>query len=522
MPIPGNPDTRLPTLRACLKAVRVRTRIKSMLRGAVFSLVAALALLCGLEISGLYFEMATPAGSLALLSEHPLSCLAFGAAALACAFALATFLAFFRTPDAAVLARKADRALALQERLSTALEVDKSLPPDAVLGPVPSALLADAERHAAMIDPRQIVRLDLPRAIWAVPGLIAAALLIQLVPPDALAVARGSIAGAERDQAGFTGQQGAEAAANLRRIAELLGKDAQERSDPYLRTIARTLERLSADAERPSVDRHTLGGPMGRQPTRPANRPRAMWCNNSRRRWTTSPATAKRERRRRPRQAVATAPATSRRRSEARRVGRLNRRSARRPASERRCRRRCWAGSRLWTIFSRTLTITILSTRESRKSALSPISNGAPEQQANRSALPRMPGKETATVPVMARVRSEMAPPPQRPNSHPALRCCCPIRLPPMAAVSASSFRRRWRGPQLRPRRRGPAANGSEPGSRRSRAQCPARRIARLSGATSCVLPKAAVHEPDCTGLVVACCFRDTRAHSSRPATPDL
>ncbi len=232
MPIPGNPGTRLPTLGACLKAVRVRTRIKSMVRGAVFSLVATLALLCGLEISGLYFEMATPAGSLALLSEHPLSCLAFGAAALACAFALATFLAFFRTPDAAVLARKADRALALQERLSTALEVDKSLPPDAVLGPVPSALLADAERHAAMIDPRQIVRLDLPRAIWAVPGLIAAALLIQLVPPDALAVARGSIAGAERDQAGFTGQQSAEAAANLRRIAELLGKDAQERSEP--------------------------------------------------------------------------------------------------------------------------------------------------------------------------------------------------------------------------------------------------------------------------------------------------
>src|SRR5260221_388589 len=154
MPIPGNPGTRLPTLRACLKAARMRTRIRSMLRGAVFSLVAALALLCGLEISGLYFEMAAPA------------------------------------------------------------------------------------------------------------GLIAAALLIQLVPPDALAVARGSIAGAERDQAGFTGQQGAEAAANLRRIAELLGKDAQERSDPYLRTIARTLERLSADADRPSVDRHTLAGAL--------------------------------------------------------------------------------------------------------------------------------------------------------------------------------------------------------------------------------------------------------------------
>src|SRR5262249_11718059 len=151
----------------------------------------------------------------------------FSAVAFACAFVPATLLAFLRTPDAAVLAREADRVLALQERLSTALEVDHSVPRDTALGAVPSALLADTERHAAMIDPRQIVGLHLPRAVWAVPGLIAAAVLIQLVPPEALAVARGSIAGAERDQAGFTGQQGAEAAANLRRIAELLDKDAQ-------------------------------------------------------------------------------------------------------------------------------------------------------------------------------------------------------------------------------------------------------------------------------------------------------
>jgi hypothetical protein len=247
-------------LRACLKAVETRLRIGSILRGAVFSLVAALALLCGLEIAGLYFDMAAPGGSLALLSERPLSYLAFSAAAFAGAFALATLLAFLRSPDAAALARKADRALALAERLSTALEVDESLPLDAALGPVPSALLADAERHAAVVDPRQIVGLDLPRVVWAVPGLIAAAVLIQLVPPDALAVSRGPIAGAERDEARFTGQQGAEAAANLRRIADLLGKDAQERSDPYLRTIARTLQRLSADAEREGADRRALAG----------------------------------------------------------------------------------------------------------------------------------------------------------------------------------------------------------------------------------------------------------------------
>jgi hypothetical protein len=262
MPMAENAGTRLPALRACLKAVRTRSRIGSILRGAVFSLVAALALLCGLEIAELYLDRAGPGGSLALVPAHPLSDFAFGTAAFAVALALATLLAFIRSPDAAALARKADRALALAERLSTALEVDGSLPPNAALGPVPSALIADVERLAALIDPRQIVHLDLPRAVWAVPGLIAAALLLQLVPPDALAVSHGPIAGAERDEARFTGEQGAEAAANLRRIADLLGKDAQERSDPYLRTIAQTLQRLSADAERPGADRRALAGAL--------------------------------------------------------------------------------------------------------------------------------------------------------------------------------------------------------------------------------------------------------------------
>jgi hypothetical protein len=87
-------------------------------------------------------------------------------------------------------------------------------------------------------------------------------MLIQFVPPDALAVSRGSIAGAGRVQSVFTDQQGADAAANLRRIAELVGKDAQERSDPYLRTIGQTLQRLSADAERPGADRRALAGAL--------------------------------------------------------------------------------------------------------------------------------------------------------------------------------------------------------------------------------------------------------------------
>jgi hypothetical protein len=265
VPTSENAD-RLPASRACLEAMRMRSRMASMLRGAIFSLVAALALLCGLEILALYSDIAAPAASLAAPSGQPFSYIAWSVAAFACAFALATVLAFLRTPDIAMLARKADRALALQERLSTALEVDAISPSQAALGPVRAALLADAERHAAAIDPRQIVRLDLPRAVWAVPGLIVMAALLQLVSPDAfgLAVSHGPVAGTERDGVSFSGPQAAEAAANLRRVAELLGKDAQERSDPYLRTIARALERLSADAERPGVDRRVLAGALDR------------------------------------------------------------------------------------------------------------------------------------------------------------------------------------------------------------------------------------------------------------------
>jgi hypothetical protein len=248
-------SSRLPALRACLKAARGRARIGSMLQGTVFSLVAALALLCGLEAFGFFIDVA-PAASRATLSEH----LMFSIAVLACALALATALAFVLTPDMRTLARAADRTFALQERLSTALEVDASLQPDAVLDPVRAALLTDADRHAATIDQRRMVRLDVPRAIWAVPVLIAAVALMQLVSPDALGLAasHGPSAGAERGDAGLTSQRGAEVAANLRRIAELLGKDAEVQSDPYLRAIARTLERIGSDAERPGIDRRAL------------------------------------------------------------------------------------------------------------------------------------------------------------------------------------------------------------------------------------------------------------------------
>jgi len=257
--------TRLPALRAGLERVRARWRLGAVLTGAVFALVTGLAVLCGLE--GFTMILAGISDRFVAPTEHPFfDHLVLSGAAFACVLAIAFVLAFVVAPDLAALARAADRALALRERLSTALEVDASLPPDHTPDPVRCALLADAERSAAAIDPSRIVRLALPRATWAVPVLIVATVLLQLVPPDAfgLAVRPGPVAGTERDRTGLSGRQGVEAAANLRRIAELVSKDAEERSDPYLRTIARTLERLSSDAERSDVDRRALASGLDR------------------------------------------------------------------------------------------------------------------------------------------------------------------------------------------------------------------------------------------------------------------
>jgi hypothetical protein len=253
---PGS-ATELPVLRACLKAARKRACAALVLRGAVLGAVAALALLCGLELFALLSERGITFASAAPLG-WPLSIQALCLATFVGVLVLAIVLGFVFAPDTATLARAAERTFALQERLSTALEVDGARKPDTSHDPIRGALLADAEQHAAGIDPRQIVRFGWPRAGFAIPVLVAAAILLQLMPPEAIGF--GALRGRAPNLApvGLTAQQSAAAAANLRRIAELLVKDADETSDQYLRSIARSLDRLSADVERAAIDRQEL------------------------------------------------------------------------------------------------------------------------------------------------------------------------------------------------------------------------------------------------------------------------
>jgi hypothetical protein len=176
------------------------------------------------------------------------------------AFGVGSLFLCLRTPDLQSFARTADHKLALRERLSTALEVDERAPPDVPVDPIRSALLADAERRAPDVDPRAIVRVGVPRAIWLLPALGFVAAFLHLVPVDGLASRH---PGADsRTNNALSKDAAEEAVANLRRIADLLAQDAQQRADPYLRTIARAVERLSAEVEHANLDRRQLASAL--------------------------------------------------------------------------------------------------------------------------------------------------------------------------------------------------------------------------------------------------------------------
>jgi hypothetical protein len=252
----GSSDEGLPRLFGVLRRARTRWRIGTLLQGAVWSLLAGLAALCALR------------GASLVDASVGASPVAVGLGILAAGLALTGLVALMRAPSDAVLARAADRAFGLKECLSTAIEVAfGSHPgtPDAVQrDPVRGALLAQTERHAGAIDPRSLIAVGLPRAAWAVPVLIAAAVLFQIVPPDALGSVGppGSSSGVEVPHGALTEQQRADAASNLQRIAERIDKDADERSDPYLRTIARTLDRLSSKIQQATQDRQILAAEL--------------------------------------------------------------------------------------------------------------------------------------------------------------------------------------------------------------------------------------------------------------------
>jgi hypothetical protein len=251
--------TRLPALRACLHAARRRWRIGALVTCAIWSTVAALMLTCLQSATAFLQQGAAITGFLALRSG---SILEAALGMFVVAFLVGCLVLCRRTPSLENFARIADHKLALRERLSTALDVDARVPPDARLDLVRSALLADVEGRAPDIDPRAIVKLGVPRAVWLLPTLAIIAALLHLVPIDAFA-SRNPMADSRENNA-LSKDAAENAIVNLRRIADLLNQDADQRADPYLRTIARALERLETEVEQASLDRHQLADALDR------------------------------------------------------------------------------------------------------------------------------------------------------------------------------------------------------------------------------------------------------------------
>src|SRR5438477_11591320 len=102
-------DTSLPTVRACLLHARLRARLGSVLRGAVWSVLLGLIVLCMLEATSAFLN-GWPARWLPVLSGTPwLNHVALSAITFAGAFAVAVLLTFLLAPDLAALARAAEQ-----------------------------------------------------------------------------------------------------------------------------------------------------------------------------------------------------------------------------------------------------------------------------------------------------------------------------------------------------------------------------------------------------------------------------
>lgn len=168
----------------------------------------------------------------------PAPAVAAAAAALVTAAVVFALRALLDPPALDRLSERADRVFGLDERVSTALELERGK--RSAIGPVGRELLRETASRAAAIDPRRLSPIGLPRWWPVVLVLAGLALAVLLLPhgeegAGPTPVADAPLAAAERESA----------AEDLHRIAELIEQDAERTADPYLGAVARTIEDLA-------------------------------------------------------------------------------------------------------------------------------------------------------------------------------------------------------------------------------------------------------------------------------------
>jgi len=226
-----------------LERSRVRARNLLLLQGALWSALAAGSSYLALRLVGLWRPLPLPAWVWATLI--------FAGALIG-----SSTWALLRTPGLLELARRADRTFGLRERSSTALEL--ALVPGGSEGELATALLADAERHALVIEPQCLVLIRFPRVGWWLAALAAGLGGFQFVVPLVISESLpGPPSASEEIAVPLSPEERGETVADLLRTATLLGGEAEQRKDPYLQALAQAFDDLSRRVASGALDRAT-------------------------------------------------------------------------------------------------------------------------------------------------------------------------------------------------------------------------------------------------------------------------
>lgn len=240
-----------------LRRSRARFRRSLLLAGTVRSATAAMALFVGLEG---YRRLALATGARPHLEADDVLLLAF--AALLAFLSVAAFRAWRMTPTLLGMAQLGDARFGLQERVTTAYETLLR----GAETPVQEALLADAASHSRVIEPAVLVPISAPRPVWPSVALLGAVVALLLLPqPAEFAPAdRTASTPAEEGSQPELGEKTEETGAKVRRVAELVGRDAEARRNPYLQAVARSFDDLGRRIEAGELGQDEIDDEVGR------------------------------------------------------------------------------------------------------------------------------------------------------------------------------------------------------------------------------------------------------------------
>jgi hypothetical protein len=157
------------------------------------------------------------------------------------------------------VARRVDRRLSLDDRLSTALEFGLAEGASAGTPPVLRSLFHEAAALGERIEPRAMVPLRLPRPVLPALLLLSLAIGLEAATPEP-----GVRAGTELTAGGEDPLAPEAIAELLRETAALLRAEGDRRQNEYMRVVATAMEKLALDIVTEGLSGEALGQALAR------------------------------------------------------------------------------------------------------------------------------------------------------------------------------------------------------------------------------------------------------------------